>query len=195
MTTFVEVPASAIHALMAKTGFKKAIMPRSKEEVFELVHKRNARYVVRVYTSIPNGQKVARDCGADAIRVVAVFEDPRTGKTHGIYKAKRIHRTGSIEKVIDRMHDRMREAYIAISSHLEEERRQKEERERRPRRARDDGRTGHVVYTDAAPTDAQLAYIRSLGGNVPSGLTRGAAAKLIDKLKSRRTTRPSQEKT
>lgn len=57
------------------------------------------------------GAHRAHGLGKDAIRVVAIFEQGSV--SHGICKLPRVHRTGSLEAVLDRMLGRMREAYQA----------------------------------------------------------------------------------
>lgn len=120
MSRFVQVPAAAIRERLAAAGFRLTAGPSNEEEVYERSHDRDDRYVVRVYTSIQRGADEARDCGADAIRVVALFKD---GKFHyppkvvPIFKATRVHRTGSVEAVLDRMIERAREAYGVCNQH------------------------------------------------------------------------------
>jgi len=60
---------------------------------------------VRVYTSVVGME--ARESGRDAIRVCAVY-DTRDGDTRGIGSSTRVHRTGDIHAIVDRMHQRMR---------------------------------------------------------------------------------------
>ena len=74
------------------------------------------RYRVVVYTSIARGQQGARGCGEDAIRVVVTFEGPDGPR--GIWKTKRVHRTGSVEATLGRMLERAREAYGHINGIL-----------------------------------------------------------------------------
>jgi hypothetical protein len=120
MSTFVAVPAAAIRNRLAAARFRLTPGSSREEEVYERPHDKDDQYVVRVYTSILRGADEARDCGADAIRVVALVKD---GKFHypprvvPIFKAIRIHRTGSVEKVLDRMIERAREAYAACNQH------------------------------------------------------------------------------
>ena len=120
MSTFVSVPAAAIRERVAAAGFRLLPGSSREEEVYERPHDKDDRYAVRVYTSILRGAEEARDCGADAIRVVALFVDGKfhyPPKTVPIFKAVRVHRTGSVEKVLDRMIERAREAYKAINKH------------------------------------------------------------------------------
>ncbi len=119
MSRFVQVPAAAIRERLAAAGFR--LVPATRgEEVYERPHGRDPRYIVKVYSSIQRGGDVARDCGEDAIRVVAVFTDSAhywPARTVPIFKATRVHRSGSVEAVLDRMIERAREAYTACNEH------------------------------------------------------------------------------
>jgi hypothetical protein len=116
---YVSVPATAIRSRLAGAAFL-LVAGAYGEEVYERPHDRDPRYVVRVYSSIQRGAGAARACGEDAIRVVALFLD---GKYHSppkvvpIYTATRVHRTGSVDAVLDRMIERAREAYAACNAH------------------------------------------------------------------------------
>lgn len=116
---FVQVPAAAIRERLAAAGFR--LLPATVgEEVYERPHDRDARYTVKVYSSIQRGAAEVRDCGTDAIRVVALFTDTRfrwPGVSVPVFKATRVHRAGSVEAVLDRMVERAREAYAAINQH------------------------------------------------------------------------------
>jgi|SRR5208282_66121 len=116
---FVPVPASAIRDRLAAAGFR--LLPADRgEEVYERAHDKDARYTVKVYSSIARGGSAVRECGEDAIRVVAVFLDGRfhyPAREMPIFKATRVHRTGSVEAVLDRMIERAREAYAACNGH------------------------------------------------------------------------------
>lgn len=68
---------------------------------------------VRVYTTVV-GQEV-RGEGKDAIRVCAVY-DTKDGGHKGIVKATRVHRTGNIDEIVNRMYDRMRTTWKAAST-------------------------------------------------------------------------------
>ena len=116
---FVPVPASAIRSRLAAAGFR--LVPAAHgEEVYERPHNIDGKYVVKVYSSIQRGADEVRECGEDAIRVVALFADGRhhwPARIVPIFKATRVHRTGSVEAVLDRMIERAREAYGACNSH------------------------------------------------------------------------------
>ena len=116
---FVQVPAAAIRERLAAAGFRLIEAPGG-EEVYERAHDKDARYTVKVYSSIQRGAGEARACGTDAIRVVALFADSRfhwPPRPEPIFKATRVHRAGSVEAVLDRMIERAREAYAAINQH------------------------------------------------------------------------------
>lgn len=115
MKGFVEVPPARLREALEKAGFVRATDLKYTEEVYERVHHRNPDFRVRVYTSIACG--ATRGCGKDAIRVVALRnpsvlerEARRTNLTC-VHKATRVHRTGTVEGVLERMLGRMREAY------------------------------------------------------------------------------------
>jgi len=116
---FVPVPASAIRERLAAARFRLISAPHG-EEVYERPHDKDARYTVKVYSSIQRGADEVRECGEDAIRVVAIFLDGRfhyPAREVPIFKATRVHRTGSVEAVLDRMIERAREAYAAYNGH------------------------------------------------------------------------------
>ena len=115
-TRFVEVPASAIRERLAGAGFR--LLPAARgEEVYERAHDKDSRYSIKVYSSVQRGEEEVRGCGADAIRVVAILTIPWNEKTYPIFKSARVYRTGSVEKVLDRMMERAREAYARCNEH------------------------------------------------------------------------------
>ena len=117
---FVPVPAAAIRDRLAGAGFKLNTELKFGEEVYDRAHDRDPRYVVRVYTSIQVGTEGVRNRGSDAIRVVALFCDAQhhwPARVMPIFKATRVHRSGTVETVLDRIVDRAREAYGACNAH------------------------------------------------------------------------------
>lgn len=115
VSTFIEMPAQAIRSRLAAAGFTRATSVRGNEEVYDRRHVSDPRYVVRVYSSIHAGMDRARGKGSDAIRVVALLVQGNV--VQPVYSATRIHRTGSVEGVLDRMITRAREAYAACKEH------------------------------------------------------------------------------
>lgn len=118
-TRFVEVSREAMVAMLVRSGFTP--MPKNhadQELVYFRRHQRDPNVLVKVYTSfsIEPMFAVARGCGDDAIRVVAVFNGG--GRNFGICKMPRVYRTGSEAKVIARTYARMREAYGFVNTWL-----------------------------------------------------------------------------
>lgn len=109
---FVEVPAPAIRERLVGAGFRLLSTPGT-EEVYGRHHHVDGRYLIKVYSSV-HRDRIA-GCGADAIRVVGLLVTEK--KTYPIFKAQRVYRTGSVEKVLDRMIERAREAYAACNKH------------------------------------------------------------------------------
>lgn len=116
---YVAVPAATIRSRLLAAGFR--LLPADRgEEVYERAHDRDTRYTVKVYSSIQRGAEEVRECGEDAIRVVAIFLDGKhrwPPREVPIFKATRVHRAGSVEAVLDRMVERAREAYGACNGH------------------------------------------------------------------------------
>ena len=77
-------------------------------------HVPDRNLVVKVYSSVRRGAGDARGVGEDAIRVVALRYKGHEKGWVGIWKSKRIFRTGTVEKVIQRMIARMREGYLVL---------------------------------------------------------------------------------
>jgi hypothetical protein len=116
---YVPVPAAAIRERLTAAGFHLLADTRG-EEVYERPHNSDPRYTVKVYSSIQRGAGEVRECGADAIRVVALFADAKfrwPAQVVPIFKAARVYRTGSVEAVLDRMIERAREAYATCNAH------------------------------------------------------------------------------
>jgi hypothetical protein len=113
---FVSVPAETFFAFLSGKGFVRCPDGRRsrREVVYERTNHNDGRYKVLVYTSIATGRARARACGKDAIRVVAIFEDGK-GYSRGAAKTKRVFRTGTVEGVLERTYQRMREAYAACN--------------------------------------------------------------------------------
>lgn len=107
MSRFVSVPSEKLESFLKDKGFKRT--ETRTEVVYVFNHKVNKNIQIKVYTSIKIGNQAARGCGKDAIRVCAVFNNGK--KSFGIAKLPRVYRTGSVDKVLDRMLERMREAY------------------------------------------------------------------------------------
>lgn len=124
---YVDVPADVLIASLLAAGFVRDPSSGS-EEVFYREHAKAPAYAVRVYTSLSQAARRARGCGEDAIRVVVTYEGPNGRR--GVWKARRVHRAGSVDAVIARMLDRMRDGYRHINGLLMNPRYRSERSER-----------------------------------------------------------------
>jgi hypothetical protein len=114
MSTFIVVPASEIDAFLTSKHFRRSDDGRT-ERTYERVGKACSSLRIVVWSSVA-AEGDTRGCGEDAIRVglMAVVEGARRWSLH---KCKRIHRTGSVEKVLDRVLERILEAAEAAKSY------------------------------------------------------------------------------
>lgn len=114
---FVEIDSKLLEDFLSGCGFRRIV--QGSEIVYVRPNKHHDSVRVKVYTSIKVGQNVARPCGADAIRVVTAYEGQRpvarpgnrSSTNFGIFKAKKILRTGTQDRLTERLHARMQEAY------------------------------------------------------------------------------------
>ena len=120
-TTFVNVPSDAILRFLESKGFRRREGMRIRELVYERPHAGDPNFIVLVYTSVRGGSQRARGKGRDAIRVCAIRILP-SGHIRGVAKLPRVHRTGSVDAVLERVLDRMREAYQCCSNIIVQER-------------------------------------------------------------------------
>lgn len=107
MGHFNPIPEGSIRKVLVDAGFKES--KSGKEVVFERANHKDPRLKVRVFTSIKVGSETVRKKGADAIRVVLVFQDKK--QSFGVCSAKRVFRSGATDRVLNRMLERMREIY------------------------------------------------------------------------------------
>jgi len=117
---YVEVPAEALFAFLESKGFERTC-PR-REVVYRRAHASDPRYVVLVYTSVREGAARARARGADAIRVCAVYEPGGGAPGRGVCKLPKVLRTGSVDAVMGRVLDRMRDAYASCTDRIRRDR-------------------------------------------------------------------------
>ncbi len=117
---YVEVPAATLEAFLQAKGFTRTV--RRSEVVYVMRNQRDTRYVVSVFTSIRDGATTARGLGQDAIKVSAfMFLDEAADRTRGIAKCQRVFRTGSVDKILERLYERMREAYRVTNVRIRED--------------------------------------------------------------------------
>lgn len=107
MATYVTVPADAFARALEPRGFTAD--QQGAEVTYFQDSQRISRLRLVVYTSLSSGASSAREAGADAVRValVAVGQD---GRTRGVRSFTRVNRVGTVEGVLERVRDRIKEA-------------------------------------------------------------------------------------
>lgn len=120
---FVVVPSEEMFRFLDSKGFVRSSNRSRREVVYERTHAKDPRFKVLVYTSIAEGRGTARARGADAIRVVAIFESHE--RTHGVAKLPKVLRTAPpgepaarVAHVLERVLGRMREAYAVCNRRI-----------------------------------------------------------------------------
>lgn len=128
---YVPIEDRVLEQFLQEKGFRRTV--QDGEIVYVREHKHCHGLRVKVYTSIITGTPDGRDL--DAIRVSCAYEGPKPlspygsdpqgapkkpSSNFGVYKAKRTYRTGSEEKILDRLYLRMREAYQAGTEFVRE---------------------------------------------------------------------------
>lgn len=110
------VLADHIIQVVRNAGFTEAsVLPQGiKERVFyrEVDGLPGVRVVVYTTVEGVDLQATVRECGEDAIRVCVVYRDSER-KDHGLVSMTRVHRTGTVEAIRERLLIRMREAWRA----------------------------------------------------------------------------------
>jgi len=86
---------------------------QTKERVFARNISDDGRVKIKVFTTIVANE--VRNSGKDSIRVCATW-DPHDGRSRGLVKITRVHRTGDIEKICQRMLERMREVWKRVNA-------------------------------------------------------------------------------
>lgn len=97
--------ASMLQEQLGESGFELNSDAPGWEETYERRHTKASRVVVRVYSSVVDGE--VRGHGEDAIRVVAFDVEAQ----RPLRKAKRVFRTGTFEAIRGRMYQRMRDVW------------------------------------------------------------------------------------
>ena len=103
--------------LLAEKPYKYQRRHARMERIYERSIDKAGHLKVRVYTTVVGGIEdvplEVRHGGKDSIRVCGVYR-MRNGKERGIVSETRIHRTGNIEDIVNRMVERMRSTWKAI---------------------------------------------------------------------------------
>lgn len=108
MSTYVSIPREAFMAWSAH--FQLQALQVGQELVFERPDPRYPGIVYRVYSSLPVRGDFSRGCGKDAIRAVALARSKTMEAPLG--KATRVYRVSSVEGVLQRLQERLRELAI-----------------------------------------------------------------------------------
>jgi len=90
--------------LKAKKGWQRNVS--GKEYVFDYKLP-DKPVIIKVLSSIKEGDNISRSCGKDAIRVFAVVVDKDGKVTRGLTKSRRVYRTKN-------WRDNVKQAYIEI---------------------------------------------------------------------------------
>lgn len=110
MSHFVDVPREAFIKKMEEAGFTLQAPGAAGELVFVRRNHNNEDLVVKIFSSIPANGATARECGTDAIRVLARYE-PKPPAKHRCYYSAKVLRVTSVDGVLERTIERAREAY------------------------------------------------------------------------------------
>lgn len=102
--------AEKLEALFARSNFVR-VSGDTTEDVYEyaIPQIRGAR--IAVFSSVFRGE--ARELGADAIRIVAIYRR-HDGQDKILSSETRVNRTGEVENIVGRVHERMRSTYGAL---------------------------------------------------------------------------------
>jgi hypothetical protein len=104
--SFIQLDTAATESFLSGLGFSRTVS--NNEVVFEKAHEKEANLITKVYTSIRVDSNEARDVGKDAVRISSLYVGK--DKTYGIFRGKRVHRSGSQSAVQDRILSRLADA-------------------------------------------------------------------------------------
>lgn len=108
MAHYTEIDSSIFEAFLVGMGFSRALEAHGSEVVFQRASSKVPGCIVKVYSSIRDGETSARDVGKDAVRIVGVFQSGE--KSYPLYKGARVYRTTSQASVHQRTLSRIEEA-------------------------------------------------------------------------------------
>lgn len=109
---YVKINREKLENFLQACGFGRRV--QGKEVIYVRHNHHYHSIVIKVFTSLPADGGEVRGAGKDAIRITAAYEssEPYQGRTSfGIYKAQRVFRVGTEQDVLDRLYERMRDAY------------------------------------------------------------------------------------
>ena len=120
MANYFSLDSARFEDFLCKLGFERCPTPQGKEIVYAKEHSANKDLVVKVFTSISNGQASARSVGADAVRIVALHNGGN--RFYPVFKSVRVHRTTSQESIQERVLSRINEAFARCDEYIKEKR-------------------------------------------------------------------------
>lgn len=106
MASFVPITLSQMLEFLSIKAGKVERRVQGREVVLILENPQEIDLRVEIFTSVADGEDVVRQAGADAIRVVAVYDD-MCGKRFPLVRkgeSTRILRVGSVESILDRLY-------------------------------------------------------------------------------------------
>jgi hypothetical protein len=104
--------ATHIQEALTTAGFVLQPAPHAFAEEVWKRGVEGTKFQIAVYTTIVAGQ--VRSVGADAIRVVGLYEN--AGQVKGKLKSRSVHRTGKVEAIKERMLNRARSTWSECRS-------------------------------------------------------------------------------
>lgn len=112
MAIYVKVSREKLEHFLQACGFTRRV--HGREVVYVRANHMCPDVLIKVWTTLPADGGDIRGKGQDAIRISAAYESDlplRGRKDFGIYKGTRVFRVGTEQNILDRLYERMREAY------------------------------------------------------------------------------------
>lgn len=108
---YIDIPADEFLGFFEKKNFTRRV--NGNEIVLCFSHLQNPKIKILIHTTISVDADDTRDYGSDSIKVSAILETHKAGETkcYGLYKGKRIFRTGTVEGVLTRTRAEALKAY------------------------------------------------------------------------------------
>jgi hypothetical protein len=118
MADFIAVPAADLETFLQKKGMARTL--QRNEVVYIKRSTIDQNLMLKVYTSINNGQTAVRAAGRDAIRCCVVWDNGQ-GRSFGVGKFPPVFRVHSVQSVLDRLDLRLKEAAQRARDWLDEQ--------------------------------------------------------------------------
>lgn len=123
--TYFEMDSKAFEDFLKSCGFTRTV--QHNEVVYFRLHHKLPHLMVKIYTTISDNSQTSRSRGADAIRIVAVFDNGE--RSFGVGKFPRVYRRAphdlsqaDKQKLLhERTYNRMRDAYARCNEWLKEQ--------------------------------------------------------------------------